>query len=608
MGRVRKLRRQFSVRRAAEQPARDPAISMSEMSPVRVRWVGSRPLVPCAGATLGWARGYAFTSGDSNRLLEDDAIVRFLAERASDVVATSAALNGSFAAVLVSKHDACIVTDRYGSIPLYIDDGRGGIVLGDDPWAVVAARGTAPRLDQVAAFEMLRAGHVVGQHTLVAGVSTVPPATVVRFVDGVRSDVRYWRYAYGGPHRSYEEHEARAVRAFTSVAARVDAYAPEQHRDVVLMLTGGLDTRLLGALLATRTSAHVRAVSYGSTSDDDVVVARTVADAVGFPFTFVPVTSDYLDDEFVRRSVRQVGITTRFSCGTGARLAPLSRNDVVITGHTGFLSSDLTWHHWPVRTRHSVESMCWLRNFAYPGIEHAVRDVVRFDETAMRRASFDETLADFDPAADPIGEMQRWNNENRQRNLVLMEYRAIEDRARWMFPLGDDDVVDVFCDIGYDLRLGQRLNKAMGFDHLFEGRAQSLGQVPRVGDPLAHTPEEYRRFHLVQRLQPLSAMMGVPVVRAARSLRARARTAAPRTSGPVPFRYWFHTEPRVRQFFLRRIDDLDPDLVDRGALRALVVDERTPDIVFERLLAGALTIPETLDEADRAWRRGAEGA
>jgi hypothetical protein len=578
---------------------------LSEVSPARVRWVGTRPLIPCAGTTLGWSRGYAFTSGDTHGLLEDDAIARYLSERPSDVVAASAALNGSFAAVLVTEAGAYIVTDRYGSIPVYIADPRGEVVLADDPWSVVGALDARPRLDELAAFEMLRVGHVVGYHTLIAGVSTIPPATVVRFDGVLRRDERYWRYAYGGPHQSYEQHEARAAGAFASVAARVEAYAPEQHRDVVLMLTGGLDTRLLGALLATRTSAHVRAMSFGSTSDADVVVARKVADALGFPFTFVPVTSDYLDDAFVRRSVQEVGITTRFSCGTGARLAPLSRDDVVITGHTGFLSSDLTWHHWPVRTRHTVESMCWLRNFAYPGVEHAVREVLRFDETAMRRASFAATLADFDPDADPIGEMQRWNNENRQRNLVLMEYRAVEDRARWMFPLGDDDVVDVFCDIGYDLRLGQRLYKAMGFDHLFEGRAESLGHVPRVGDPLEHTPEEYRRFNLVQRLQPFSAMMGVPAVRAARSLRARvrARTVPPRTSGPVPFRHWFHTEPRVRQFFLRRIDDLDPDLVDRSALRALMIDERTPDIVFERLLAGALTIPVTLDEADRAWRR-----
>jgi hypothetical protein len=560
--------------------------------------------VPCCDETLGWARGYAFANGDPGRLLEDDAIVRYLAEHASNLVAASAGLNGSFAAVLVSTRGTHVVTDRYASIPVYVGKNRGKVVLADDPWAIIPALGSAPGLDRLAAYEMLRVGHVVGQHTLIAGVSTMPPATVIRFDGATRRDTRYWRYEYGGPHLSDDEHEERAVRAFTSVAARVDAYAPEQHRDVVILLTGGLDTRLLSALLANQTSAQVRAVSYGTTSDDDVVVARRVADTVGFPFTFVPVTSDYLDDDFVRRSVQEVGITTRFTCGTGARLASLDRNDVVITGHTGFLSSDLTWHHWPVRTRHSVASMCWLRNFSYPGVEHAVRDALRFDEVAMRRASFAASLADFDPHADPIGEMQRWNNENRQRNLVLMEYRAIEKRARWMFPLGDDDVVDVFCHIGYDLRLGQRLYKEMGFDHLFQGRAGGLGHIPRVGDAMAHTPEEYRRFHLVQRLQPLSALIGVPAVRLARSLRARAHTQAPRTSGPVPLRHWYQNEPRVRRFFLRRIDDLDPDLVDRGALRALIDGERTPDIVFERLLAGALTIPETLDEADRAWRNG----
>src|SRR5215831_8659458 len=97
----------------SEQTTAQLPMSSRDTHRARVRWVGPRPLLPCGAATLGWSRGYAFADTDPGRVLEGNAIARYLAARDPDVVAAGARLNGSFAAFVASGEATHIVTDRY---------------------------------------------------------------------------------------------------------------------------------------------------------------------------------------------------------------------------------------------------------------------------------------------------------------------------------------------------------------------------------------------------------------------------------------------------------------------------------------------------------------
>jgi hypothetical protein len=347
----------------------------------------------------------------------------------------------------------------------------------------------------------------------------------------------------------------------------------------------------------------VRCVSYGAPDDPDVVAARDIADALDFTFEHVPIAPTLLDDAFFADGVRDAGISTRLTCGAGARVAPVDGDGVVLTGHTGFLSSTMAVLNWGVRTRADVRRMTYARHYAYERLDGLVDAVTAplAAEPGVATCSLDETLADFD-ASDPLGEMHRWNQENRQRKLVLNEYRAYGRRAPWMMPLGAHDVVDTFLSLPVPMRLDQQMYKGL-VHRLFTGPAEGLARIARVGGRFEHDDRRYRAYLAIERLQPLSGAVLTRALPAARRLRNRRRVSHGVRYGPTPLRHWFRTDGRARAALLERVDGITVDELDQVALRGAVLDPRATERVFQVLLAGALTVQGVADEARRVWRR-----
>src|SRR4051794_4353167 len=143
-----------------------------------------------------WADGYAFVEGSPDRLLTGRAIAEHLAQHA-DVAGAAARLDGCFAAVIERPQETLLVTDRYGAVPLYVRAPMTRpLVASGDPWVVIAASPTAPARDPVAVLDMVRLGYVTGARTLVDGLHTVPPSSVVRVRDNSVEVHRYWRFEY----------------------------------------------------------------------------------------------------------------------------------------------------------------------------------------------------------------------------------------------------------------------------------------------------------------------------------------------------------------------------------------------------------------------------
>ncbi len=552
-----------------------------------------------------WSTGYAFVAGAPDALLLDGAIGAHLA-RAGDVARAASRLDGSFAAIVERDDATLLVTDRYGSVPLYYREPlTRPAVASSDPWAVVATLSRRPTLDAVGVVDMLRTGYTVGAHTLIEHVHTVPPATVIR-VSGTRASAeQYWHLGYEDGREAPSRYERRLDALLDTVAARIDAFCIDRGRDAVLMLSGGVDTRFLAALLATRCRTRTRVMSYGAADDPDVRTARQVADVLGFRYERAPITVDGFTDWFTDRSafaeaIDEVGITTRFTCGTGARFVALPADGVVLTGHTGFLSSQVVPLNWGPNDVAGVRRMTYARHYTYGRSETLVPRSLRLDYRALRHVSIDETLAGFDADADSVGQMHRWNEEQRQRNLVFMEYRVYERRAGWMMPLAGHDLVDLFLGAPSSIRIDQVLYKNM-LRRMCTGRAEPLSKIGRVGGCMEVSDREFRRFEMVRRSQPVSGAVLTRLLPLVKRFSGRQRRTPPLQHGPTPLRHWFLTDGRFRDAVLERLDEITVDLLRAEGVRAAVLDARSGEWVFQHLLAGALTVQGTADHAARVW-------
>ena len=564
-------------------------------------WLG-QGWKPLDTSVSGWARGYAYV-GEAT-YLEDDEIARYLGANSEQLESTVAAMNGCFTAAIETPRETVLVTDRYGTIPVYIHRTPERVYASDDPWRVVAALESPPTLNPMSALDLLRTGYVTGTATLIGSIDTVAPASIVRVHRGELRGTRYWEYGYRPEPTPWNVAEDRLADVLWRVADRTMRAVESRGYRSALTLSGGLDSRVLASILSKAADNPPLALSYGIRADPEIDVAREVASCLGMPHFQTLVAPDYFNDDFLDRSVREVGLTTRFTCGIGARHLDASRADVVIPGHTGdFISGGhLPAHTGMVRTRDQLRRYLELAHFRYRGSERVLKRILRIDYRARKWETLEASTREFDMAQDALGLIDRWNVENRQRRMILMELRAYEHLGRWMLPFYDYELVDFFAGVPHDFRVAQNLYIQTAQERLFTDGSRALSDLRRIGSRSMSLDSALpRRINQLQRLQPLSGWL---LQFGLAELRDLARTLRPKPEqvfGTDPVKSWFISDQRVRDYLLDHLGSMDVDLLDAEALKEVLLRGNAEERVYNRLVPGALTIQGCMNRARDLW-------
>jgi asparagine synthase (glutamine-hydrolysing) len=194
-------------------------------------------------------------------------------------------LRGEFGLAVwdAKRRRAVVARDRLGAKPLYYAERRDLVVFASELKSLLASGLVGSELDYDAIDAYLALGFVPGPRTPLAGVSKLPPGhRLVVEPSGVRVE-RYWSYplpSSGSPDRSGDEY-ARELIAQLEEAVRLRLMS-----DVPLgaMLSGGLDSSVVVALMARNMSQPVRTFSVGFADVDDsneLADARLVAEYFG---------------------------------------------------------------------------------------------------------------------------------------------------------------------------------------------------------------------------------------------------------------------------------------------------------------------------------------
>ncbi len=176
-----------------------------------------------------------------------------------------------------------LVRDRMGVKPLYYAIGERGLGFASEVKSLIAGGVVEPRLDPLAAELFLAYGYVPGPRTLFAGVRKLAPASALVWEAGeFRGESRYWTPWDDPPQvgESWHDDEAALLeRLRASVRARMVSDVP-----LGVMLSGGLDSSLITALMAEASTAPVKTFSIGFVEDaraNELDDARRVARRFG---------------------------------------------------------------------------------------------------------------------------------------------------------------------------------------------------------------------------------------------------------------------------------------------------------------------------------------
>ncbi|WP_030924057.1 N-acetylglutaminylglutamine amidotransferase [Streptosporangium amethystogenes] len=188
--------------------------------------------------------------------------------------------------------------DRLGIKPLYLSQDADRLRFASTLPALLAGTGVDTGIDRVALHHYMTFHSVVPvERTILAGVRKLPPATV-RTVepDGTVTDRRYWQPPYTRsalPGRaglsSSEWREAVLDQLRVAVRRRMVADVP-----VGVLLSGGLDSSLIVALLAGEGQAGLSTFSIGFSAaggerGDEFAYSDLVADEFGTDHHRIPI-------------------------------------------------------------------------------------------------------------------------------------------------------------------------------------------------------------------------------------------------------------------------------------------------------------------------------
>ena len=212
-------------------------------------------------------------------------------------------LHGKFALAVWDTHErrGLLARDRLGVKPLYYAIVDGLLVFGSELKSVIASGLVSDQLDPEALAAFLMLGFVPGPMTPLRDVRKLMPGERLIVGDGrVRSE-RYWHYPNPEPDPgpSSEEWAERLI------AELDDAVRVRLMSDVPLgvMLSGGLDSSLIVALMARHTGRPVKtfAVGFGGAgAADERPHARRASEHFGTEHHEIELSVDGPDEDVER--------------------------------------------------------------------------------------------------------------------------------------------------------------------------------------------------------------------------------------------------------------------------------------------------------------------
>lgn len=388
--------------------------------------------------------------------------------RAPSAIGTVYRLDGpGGAAAEVTEADGGFVLrqDLVRSFPLfYATDPHGdGFVVSDDVRALVGETGVHG-VDAEAAAEFRQLGYVTGAATLHPGIRQVQAGERVELhADG--SVASHLVRTLGTDSTSTDGDQEADLRfgaaleeVFARLVERLDG------RQIVVPLSGGLDSRLIAVLLRDLGYDNVLNFTYGVGDTPEARISRTVAEAVGQPWTFVPYdaaeirqawssgdAAPFLRDAYAGASLPHIQdwFALRHLRGEGL----IAEDAVFLPGHTvvGNMHDDqildvpgdvpaeaireLILHHHAVLQPHGAAAL--RRSAAF---------VTRIDDH-LRAHGYDGS-----PAARLIA-LESWNMRERQAKYINNSMRAYEHFGHdWALPMLDEPVIRAWEGLSVRLR------------------------------------------------------------------------------------------------------------------------------------------------------------
>ena len=171
-------------------------------------------------------------------------------------------LNGMFAIAIwdTRKRSLLLARDRLGIKPLLYSRVGDGLIFASELKALLQSTAIPRELDPKALNEYLAFLYVPSPRTMIRRIEKLPPAHYLKWHDGNISIERYWKLESKQTTRQTDDEYIQQLREMLEQAVRRHMIADVP---VGAMLSGGLDSSIIVALMSRMTDEPVRTFSIG---------------------------------------------------------------------------------------------------------------------------------------------------------------------------------------------------------------------------------------------------------------------------------------------------------------------------------------------------------
>lgn len=418
------------------------------------------------------------------------------------------ACNGLFRVIVRRCGEILAAVDRVRSMPLFWTDAPGGACVGSDAYWVRRQAGDH-QPDPAAWAQLWHLLYVLGERTLSPNVRQLTAGCALQMKVSGSAAMSQRRCYYNYIQRPREDSPDPAALMdeldllLESAVRRV--LESSEGRQIVVPLSGGLDSRLIACMLKRLGARRVLCFSYGLPDNVESRQSRAVAQRLGLDWEFIcyrDLPREVLDREHRRAFVR-------FGSNLHT-LAPLLEDYLAVQmlrqrglveegavfcpGHTACFSSSPGALQAAQRSRDDSQLAELILRLHSPRLHwksppKAVRqELVDAVERGLRRLG-----GQADEGRDPAAVLESWNWVERQSKRIVNMARVYEYwGCSWRIPLWDGELMDFWGSLPARLRLGKRLyrqylasrsrSRLFGlYDHLSErgGLASRAGDLAR---------------------------------------------------------------------------------------------------------------------------------
>lgn len=475
-------------------------IKLNIKDPNGVRWFSN-------GST--WVVGRLFANDGT--LYDGPTLLEYFADAVtlSAIIEKLVRANGNFAVVIKISDGVVLGVDHISSYPLFFKHALNGIEISNEVQHLNCDKEISQDNDR-SIREFLSASFLTEGRTLLNDVWQVEAGECV-FVSS-SGDHSFSRHAYHSfvPKKYMDElSESELLATSESVSEAVSSRLLKVvgDRQVVIPLSGGLDSRYVAAMLKKKGKKDVVCFSYGRKGNSEATISKRVAEELGYRWYFVDYSENtwgILGTAFGKKYMLNAG---QFATTAHIQDFPavkylqdrklISEDAIFVPGHSGDLLGGSHIPQWYQEDKKYTLSD--LRAFIVE--KHYSRNSVFVDDLDFNQIIFPNLEKQVLNARDFLALGEDWNVKNRQAKYIVNSIRVYDFFGySWYLPLFDKDL----CDFWFAVPPPYRLNKALYIRFLEQsifrhlrinfGSYTPLVQVPFVRGLIRLLPQETYRL------------------------------------------------------------------------------------------------------------------